>query len=148
MTKVSKLIAILTSVFLLTSFCVPGVYAAPAMPVTDNEMSAEGIAPASTLVGEFHYTGRLSADKELGTVYISADAKTVNWTVGRTGGSGLVNLRLVSNLTGEKRLLSAVADNTLKSLTWVTPLPYGWYTVMVEYSSDYFTYDTDIYFYS
>ncbi|MCI8617337.1 MAG: hypothetical protein HFJ26_10080 [Clostridia bacterium] len=143
----SIVVAFMTVAMLLT-FYVPAMAAEPVA----NEISSQAVDTANSaraLVGEFHYTGRLSANKYLGSVQVTSTAKTVRWTVGRTGGSGLVNIEFTNVDTGETRTISAVANNTLDSLTWVGGgLPAGRYYVTVIYTSAYSIYDVDLYFYN
>lgn len=114
-----------------------------------NEVSGlSSILATSSLTGEFHYTGRLAKGKNLGSVNISASSRTVKWTTGRTGESGTVILKITNQSTGETRSFTTTANNQLSSLTWNTKLPSGTYTVSVGYTSSYWLYDADLYFYS
>lgn len=109
----------------------------------------DNIMVTSALGGQFHYTGRLSKNKVLGTVYINSACRTVKWTVGRTGSDGLVNLELTNTSTGEVRHISAQANNVLGSMTWVgSGIPKGNWQVKVVYVSGLWNYDVDLYFYN
>lgn len=117
---------------------------AVATETLENEVNLLAEAP----VAEFHYTGRLSDGKVLGTVYVSKSCKTLTWTAGRTGGnSGNVRFELVNQSTGDSRHISSAADNKLKSITYVTTLPPGTWEVTVDWNSNNWLYDLDLYFY-
>ena len=133
----------------MVTFCVP-VMAAEQVPDVEvsnqNVEDSEEVASARALVGEFHYTGRLTKNKVLGTVYIDKSSKTLQYTVGRTGSDGLVNLQLTNTSTGEVRSFSTVADNTLRTTGWVTPLSPGGWEVKVIFVESSSLYDVDLYF--
>lgn len=113
--------------------------------ITEN---VESDAVARSLNGEFHYSGRLSKDKVLGIVDVTSNSRSVRWTVGRTGSDGLVNLRLTNVVTGETRSFSTIANNTLGTMTWTSPLPAGSWEVKVIYVESFWLYDVDLYFYT
>lgn len=105
--------------------------------------SSDSIERVKMPVAEFHYTGRLRTGEVLGTVTIPRACKTVTWTIGRTGESGVVNMRI-----GDGRLITATANGQLSSLTWNSDLPAGTYTIKVSMmTSDTTHHDCDLFFY-
>lgn len=147
-------------VVMLITFSVPAMAAEQTLDVdnatilTQTAETAENVENAANrlvsgvLIGEFHYTGRLTKGKVLGTVDVSKAAKTVKWTVGRTGSNGLVNLAITNVSTGEVRHISTLANNTLDSMTWVSILSAGSWKVSVDYVASNWLYDVDLYFYT
>ena len=104
---IKTIVATIMAGAMLASASVPAMAAeqtlnASNFQVSTQTMDAE-LAAVPSPVGEFHYTGRLTKGKVLGTVQISEKAKTVQWTVGRTGGDGWVILRITHKTTGEIR---------------------------------------------
>lgn len=146
--------AALTIVATLLSSSVP-VIAAEQNSVMDNITistqaveSADSLDSVNAMVGEFHYTGRLSANKYLGMVEITGSAKSVRSTAGRTGSDGLIRIQLTNVNTGDFRTFSVVANNTLETDSFVTALSAGVWEVTVIYVSSGSLYDVDLYFYS
>ena len=107
--------------------------AAVATETLENDVSLLAEAP----VAEFHYTGRLSDGKVLGTVYVGKRCKTLTWTVGRTwGNSGNVRFKLVNQSTGASRQVTTAADNMLDSITYVSTLDPGTWEISVAWNSN------------
>lgn len=106
--------------------------------------SSDSVERVQMPVAEFHYTGRLRTGEVLGTITIPRDCKTVTWTIGRTGESGVVNIRIVEG----SRLITATANGQLSSLTWNSRLPAGTYTIKVSMiTTDTAHHDCNLYFY-
>ena len=109
-----------------------------------NEISLLVVDP----VTEFHYTGRLSTNKVLGTVYVGEKCKTLRWTVGRTGSStGSVRFALTNRDTGDTRHISTTANNTLQGITYISAMTAGTWEISVEWNNNNWLYDLDLYFY-
>ncbi len=135
---------------MLVCFSVPAFAAEPNCldgneAIKYSDMSAVSRA-ATSLVAQYHYTGKLTQGKVLGTFKLPLGAKTVSWTVGRTNSSGRVIIRLTNMSTGEVRDISATANNELKSMTWTSKLPAGDYEVSVHLVASGSPYDVDLYF--
>ena len=97
-------------------------------------------------VAEFHYTGRLSTNKVLGTVYVGEKCKTLRWTVGRTGSStGSVRFALTNQDTGDTRHISTTANNTLEGITYISAMPAGTWKISVDWNNNNWLYDLDLY---
>ena len=146
------IVSVLMMAVMLVTFSVPVMAAERTMEnsavCTQISETVDRRLVAGVLIGEFHYTGRLTKGKDLGIVDVTQAAKTVKWTVGRTGSTGTVGLEITNVSTGEVRHLTAVADNKLGSMTWVTALPAGGWRVKVDYVSSIWLYDVDLYFYT
>lgn len=136
--------------FMLVSFSMPVLAAEPDCTEFSNEVIAQSdtasVSRASSLIAEFHYTGKLTKGKVLGTFTLSVGANTVSWTAGRTNSNGLAIIRFTNTRTGEKRDITAVTNNKLGSMTWTSKLPAGKYEVSVHLVPSGSPYDLDLYF--
>lgn len=142
---------VLTAVMLF-NFSVPAMAAEQNPTMNETTVAAETADDeinllATSPVAEFHYTGRLAEGKVLGTVSVSESCKTLSWTVGRTGSTGNVRFKLTNISTGATRKVTTTANNKLESITYISALSSGVWEISVEWNSNNWLYDLDLYFY-
>lgn len=147
-----KIVAVFVLVIMLMTMCVPAMAAEQANIDAETESKVlleenERNGARATLNGEFHYTGRLTKNKVLGTVKVKEKSKTIQWTVGRTGSSGTVILKITNQSTGNEKTFTTIANNQLDSITYVGKIEAGTWEVSVTYVSSNWLYDVDLYFY-
>lgn len=135
MKKLFKSIAstVMVAVMLVT-FCIPAMAAEQTKQQV--VVSANSTDNVKTRVGGINGNYTLSAGKIIDYLILEAPAKTVYWTVGKSGWDILVNFRLTNYTTGETRSISTYANGQRDSMTWVGEgLTAGTWTVSVIYVS-------------
>ena len=150
--KIKSIVAVAMMAVMLLCGSIPAMAAETSSVTNDTAVMTENVSSedstrASSLVAEFHYTGRLAKNKVLGTVTVGKSCKTLNWTVGRTGSTGNVRFLLRKKSTGDSRNVTTTANNKLGSITYVTAMTPGVWEVSVAWNSNNWLYDVDLYFY-
>lgn len=86
------------------------------------------------LVQSFSYTGgSITTGKNLGSVTLSSSAKTIQYCA--DGVNGNVIIRLTKQGTGETRSFTAIGNGSWGSITYISAMSAGTWSVSVVYTS-------------